>query len=117
MDFVVLADMSTTEKKWKEGLIPNIARESEKLWNMKVTFIPIVIGTLSTITELLIKGLEDSEIRGLLNYCDRSEYWEESWRVEEFCCDSNSSERPSANADIKKKLSMSNNNNNNNDRK
>ena len=39
----------------------------------------------------------------------RPEYWEESWRLEESCCHSNSSERPSANADVKN----SNNNNNN----
>ena len=31
--------------------------------NMKVTFIPIVTGTLSTDTKESIKGLEDSEIR------------------------------------------------------
>ena len=29
------------------------------------------------------------------------EYWEESWRLEDTCCHSNSSERPSANADVK----------------
>ena len=34
---------------------------------------------------------------------------EESWRLVETCCHSNSSERPSANADVKK-LSRSNNN-------
>ena len=31
---------------------------------MKVTFIPIVIGALGTVTKGLIKGLEDLEIRG-----------------------------------------------------
>ena len=31
---------------------------------MKVTFIPIVIGALSTVTQGLIKGVEDLEIRG-----------------------------------------------------
>ena len=30
-------------------------------------------------------------------YCwDRLEYWEESWKPEEICCHSDSSERPSA---------------------
>ena len=33
--------------------------EKKKLWNMKVIFIAIVIGVLSTITEVLLKGLED----------------------------------------------------------
>ena len=39
---------------------------------MKLMFIPIVIGALGTITKGLIKGLEDSEIKGLgdyPNYC------------------------------------------------
>ena len=31
---------------------------------MKVTFIPIVIGAFGTVTEGLIKGLEDLEITG-----------------------------------------------------
>ena len=35
----------------------------KKLWNMKVTFIPIVNGTVGTVTKGLIKGLEDLEIR------------------------------------------------------
>ena len=36
----------------------------------------------------------------LLHYWDRSEYWKESKRLEEICCYSNSSEKPSANADV-----------------
>ncbi len=36
----------------------------EKNWNVKVTIIPIVIGALGTVTEGLLKGLEDLEIRG-----------------------------------------------------
>ena len=44
----------------------DFAREWKKLWNMKVTFIPIVIGALGTVTEGLLKGLEDLEIRGRL---------------------------------------------------
>ena len=42
----------------------NLARELKKLWNMKVTIVPIVIGVLSTITKGLLKGLEDLEIDG-----------------------------------------------------
>ena len=45
------------------------------------------------------------------HYWKRPEYWEESWRLEETCCHSISSERPSANADVK---TLTNNNNNNN---
>ena len=42
----------------------DLARELKKLWNMKVTVIPIVIGALSTVTEELVKGLKDLEISG-----------------------------------------------------
>ena len=42
----------------------DLARElKKKLWNMKVTMIPIVIRTLRTIPKRLVKELEDLEIR------------------------------------------------------
>ena len=45
----------------------------KKLWNMKVTFIPIVIGALGTVTKVLIKGLADLEKKrtsgDYSNYC------------------------------------------------
>ena len=49
----------------------------------------------------------------LLYYWERPEDWEESWRLEETCCHSNSCEKASANANVKN----SNNNNNNNNKK
>ena len=42
----------------------NLARELKKLWNMKVTIVPIVIGALGTLTEVLLKGQEDLEVSG-----------------------------------------------------
>ena len=33
----------------------DLARELKKVWNMKLTFIPTVIGALDTITKVLIK--------------------------------------------------------------
>ena len=42
----------------------DLARELKKLWNMKVTIVPIVIGALGTITKGLLKGLEDIEVGG-----------------------------------------------------
>ena len=36
----------------------------KKLWNMKVTIIPIVIGAFGTLTKGLLKGLEDLEVGG-----------------------------------------------------
>ena len=69
---------------------------------MKVTFIPIVIGALGTNTKELIKGLEDEwRPSKLLHHWDWPDYWKESWRLEETCSHSNSSERLSANADVK----------------
>ena len=44
----------------------------KKLWNMKVTIIPVVIGNLSSVTKGLIKRLEDLEITGrveTINHC------------------------------------------------
>ena len=40
----------------------DLARELEKLWNMKETIIPIVIGALSTVTKGLVQGLEVSVV-------------------------------------------------------
>ena len=42
----------------------NFARELKKLWNMKVTVVPIVIGAFGTITKGLSKGLEVLEVGG-----------------------------------------------------
>ena len=42
----------------------NLARELKKLWNIKVTIIPIEIGAFGTVTKRLIKGLEDMEVGG-----------------------------------------------------
>ena len=53
-------------------------------------------------------GLENKRTSGdHQNYnifLDRPEYWEESWRVEENCCHSNSSEKQSADADVKNSI-------------
>ena len=57
--------LKESEKKDK---YPDLTREQKKnkkkMWNMKVTFIPIIIDALGTGTKGLIKGLEDLEIRG-----------------------------------------------------
>ena len=56
VDFAVPADHRI---KLKE-----CTRELKKLWNMKVTIIPIMIGALGTVTKVLLKGLEDLEVGG-----------------------------------------------------
>ena len=44
----------------------DFARELKKPWNMKLTFIPIVISALGTVIERLVKGLEDLKMTGRL---------------------------------------------------
>ena len=63
MDYAVPADhrvkFKESEKKHK---YLDLARELKKLWNIKVTLIPNVIGALGIITEGLLKRLEDLKI-------------------------------------------------------
>ena len=65
VDFAVPADrrinLKEGEKKDKYLVLD---RELKKLWNMKVTIVPIVIGALGTVTKGLLKGLEDLEVGG-----------------------------------------------------
>ena len=65
MGFAVPADhrvkMKDSEYKDKSH---NLAKELKKQWNMKVTFLLIVISALGTATERLTKEVEDFEIRG-----------------------------------------------------
>ena len=71
VDFAVPADhrVKLKERDKKEKCL-DLVRGLKKLWNMKVMFILIVIGTLGTVTKGLIKGLEVLEIRGdHSNYC------------------------------------------------
>ena len=97
-----------------------LAKESKKLWNMKVTIAPIVIGTFGTVTEGLLKGREDLEVGGLVETIQMTamlrtaRIQRRTWRLEETCCHSNSSEKPSANTDVKNSKRVNNNNNNNN---
>ena len=65
--------------------------------------IPILIGSLRTISKELIKGLEDLEIgdnpdNGIMKIVQTTE---RPWRLEETRCNSNSSEKPSANSSMK----------------
>ena len=65
IDFAIPADhwikLQEYEKKDKYLYL---ARELKKLWNMKVTMIPIVIGAFGTVTKGLQKRLEDLEVGG-----------------------------------------------------
>ena len=65
MDFAVPADhrvkLKVSEKKDR---YLDLAKELKKLWNMKFTVIPIVIGALGAVTKVLIQELGDLEITG-----------------------------------------------------
>ena len=65
VDFAVPADhrINLKESEKKDKYL-DLAKELKKLWNMKVTIVPIVIGALGTITKGLLKGLEDLEVGG-----------------------------------------------------
>ena len=63
MDFAVLADNRITLKESKKrDKCLDLARELKKVWNKKVTMIPIVICVLSTISKGFVQGLEDLEM-------------------------------------------------------
>ena len=65
MDFTVLADhrIKLKESKKKDKYL-DLARKLKKLWNMKVSIIPIVIDVFGTVMKGLLKRVEDLEIRG-----------------------------------------------------
>ena len=65
VNFAVPADHRVKLKECeKKDKYFDLAWELKRLWKMKVTMIPIVIGALGTVTKGLVKGLEDLEIRG-----------------------------------------------------
>ena len=71
---------------------------------MQVTIIRIVIGAFGTVIKGLLKGLEDLEVGGRVETIQTATLLRTARilrRVLEAYCHSNSSERPSANADVK----------------
>ena len=108
VDFAVPADHRIKLKECeKKDKYLDLARELKKLWNMKVTIIPIVIGAFGTVTNGLLKGLEDVEVGGREETIQTTALLKTArilrrvLRLQETCCHSISSERPSANADVK----------------
>ena len=83
---------------------------------MKVTIVPIVIGALGTVTKGLLKGLEDLEIGGRVEISQTTALLRTARILRRVltCCHSNSSEKPSANTDVKNSKGVNNNNNINN---
>ena len=65
VDFAVPADHRIKLKECeKRDKYIDLAGELKKIWNKKVTIIPIVIGAFGTVTKGLLKGLEDLEVGG-----------------------------------------------------
>ena len=63
--FAVTADHRIKLKEWeKKDKYFDLPRELKKMWNMKVTIVPIVTGAFGTVTKRLLKGLEDLEVGG-----------------------------------------------------
>ena len=105
VDFSVPADHRIKLKECeKRDKYLDLARELKKLWNMKVTIIPIVIGAFGTVTKGLLKGLEDLEVGRRVETIQTTALLKTVRilrRVSETCCHSISSERPSAYANVK----------------
>ena len=104
VDFAVPADhrMKLKECEKKDKYL-DLARELKKLWNMKVTIIPVVIGAFGTITRRLLKGLEDLEFGGRVETIQTTALLRTARilrRVLETC-HSDSSEKTLTNADVK----------------
>ena len=78
-------------------------RTKKKLRSMWVTVMPIVICVLRTIPKSLVRVLEELKIgrQAEQYFWAQLEYWEAFWTPEKTFCDSDSSERPSANSGVK----------------
>ena len=105
MDLAVPADhrVKLKENEKKDKFL-DLARELKKLWNIKVTIIPVVVGAFGTVTKGLLKGQEDLEIKGLVETTKATTFLRMARilrRVEGTCCHSNFSERSSVNAGVK----------------
>ena len=65
MDFAVTATTHKVKGKECKKLVKyrGLARELKNLWSMKVTVIPIIVGTLETISKNLEKRFKEQKIR------------------------------------------------------
>ena len=106
-------NLKESEKKDK---YLDLARELKKLWNMKVTIVPIVIGALGTVTIGLLKGLEDLEVSGRVETIQTTAFLRTARilrRVLETWGDFLSLKlqwKPLANTDVKNSRGVNNNN-------
>ena len=112
VDFAVPADHRIKQKECeKKDKYLDLARDLKKLWNMKVTIVPVVIGAFGTITKGLLKGQEDLEVGGRVETIQMTVLLRTARilrRVQETCC--HSSEKPSADTDVKNSKGVNNTN-------
>ena len=65
MDFAVPTDHRVKLKECeKQDKYQDLGRELNKLWNMKMTVIPIVIGALEKVTKGLVQGIGNKRTSG-----------------------------------------------------
>ena len=93
LDFAILADHRVEMKESKiTDKYLDLARELTELWNMKVTIIPIVVGSLETVHKGLERGLEEMEISKKFKISQTTallksaKILEKSGKPEETCC-------------------------------
>ena len=105
-------NLKESEKKDKYC---DLARELKKLWNMKVTIVPIVIDALGTITIGLLKGLEDLEVGGRVEIIQTTA-WLRTARIQRRVLETwgdllslKLQGKPSANTDMKNSKGVNNN--------
>ena len=80
MDFAVPADLRIKLKECeKKHKYLNLARELKKLWNMKVTIVPIVIVAFGKVTKGLLKGLKDLEVCGRVETIQTTALFKMAW--------------------------------------
>ena len=114
-------NLKESEKKDK---YLDLARELKKLWNMKVTIVPIVIGAFGTITKGLLKDLVDLDVGGwvetiqmiaLLRTVRILRQVLETWGdLLSLTVTQTPMKNPSANTDVKNLKGVNNNNYDNN---
>ena len=82
--FAVPADHRIKLKEYeKKDKNLDLTKKLTKLWKMNVTITPIVIVTFGTVTNGLLKGLEDMEIRGRVKNVQTTVLLGTAWIVTE----------------------------------
>lgn len=93
MESDILADywLSLKESEKLDKYL-ELTRDMKKLWNIKVTVVPVVVRALGIISGCLAKSLEEVEIHERIEHLDDgtakngSEYWGKYESSEETCC-------------------------------